>query len=647
MRWLFGNWRHLRVGTRLIAGFALILLLTVLVAMYALIMQSGMQHRTDLTMREHSIGLLAEELGAREKSYMSSRDPGDARQISILIDKMRDRLGELSERWSDADLKQVDDALKTFSSAFGELSDHLGEAVAAQVDMLESAQKMSSSFYGVFLDRMDVLSGDVATGNPIDTMSLFQLEQVVGLNEKLQKIRDSELRWVLDRDEEHFSNWEVRVHDADNTIKNLAARTRGEGAESLSEASEVLSRYKEAFEQYYTSYRQSRVSAGEADQAVEHIGGLIQRLQDRRGQVMQAEGKQDRMRLMVALAIAIVVGAFSAWLIRRSIVRPLHECVQMASRVSEGDLSLRDSGQPGDDEVGQLQRAMQLMAERLNGMVKGVRADVLNLDQAAGDLSAVSSRTNQRLWQQQSEAGQVASAVHQMTMTAQEVAKNAAEASEAAQQVDQLGLEGQRILGQTQETGERLVSEMSLSNQAMQDLEAASQQISKVLDVIGSVAEQTNLLALNAAIEAARAGDHGRGFAVVADEVRTLASRTGESICEIQGLIDTLHTASGYARERMEDCQVLSRDVHDLSEQSSEALGRIVSAVSLMEEMNQQIATAAEEQSAVSEQISQSVGRVKSFADDSLKDSEELGRSVEGVRDVGRRLNEAMGRFAV
>ncbi|MGF2687519.1 methyl-accepting chemotaxis protein [Marinobacter sp. DUT-3] len=647
MRHSILNWRHLRVGTRLALGFALILFLTLWVALNALNSQQDTQKSIQLMMHEQRLGRQAVELSVLQKRFALSRNPGDAEQVRQSIQNMQDRHNGLSESWSRSDRERVEEALAEFSTAFEDLSIQLNRSVSSQMDMLEHAREMSSSFYGAFLDQLDSLAYESEQDGTINAQGLFQLEQVVGLNEKLQKIRDSELHWVLDPNDQYISDWELRVNDATNSIRSLAARLSEEQSETLSEALEALGGYRTAFERYYDSVQQSQIEAEKADVAAENVGIVLQQLNDQRLQALQAKGRESRASLLTALGLALAAGGLAAWLLRKSIVDPLGNCVEMVRRITDGNLSIADFKQTGSDEVGQLQAAMQRMAERLNTMVLGIRSDVQHLDETATTLLSVTSRTKQGLEQQDAETEQVASAVHQMTMTAHEVARNAVETSQAADQATHLGNEGEEILEQTRQTGEKLVSEMTAGNKAMVSLDSESQKIGKVLDVIRSVAEQTNLLALNAAIEAARAGEYGRGFAVVADEVRSLAMRTGDSISEIETLIAQLHAASDDAREGMQRCENLSSDVYSLSEKSSDALGRIANAVSLMEKMSHQIATAAEQQSTVSKEISESIDRVKAIADNGLRDSDGLGTSADGVREVGYRLKSAVGQFSV
>ncbi|WP_411741534.1 methyl-accepting chemotaxis protein [Pseudomonas sp. GL-RE-26] len=237
--------------------------------------------------------------------------------------------------------------------------------------------------------------------------------------------------------------------------------------------------------------------------------------------------------------------------------------------------------------------------------------------------------------------------MNEMAATVQEVARNAEEASEAAVAADQQAREGDKVVGEAIAQIERLAKEVGHSTEAMGELKRESDKIGSVLDVIKSVAQQTNLLALNAAIEAARAGEAGRGFAVVADEVRSLAQRTQKSTEEIEELIVGLQNGTQQVATIMDNSRTLTDSSVELTRRAGGSLESITRTVSAIQAMNQQIAAAAEQQSAVAEEINRSVLNVRDVSDQTSAASEETAASSVELARLGTHLQMLVGKFRV
>ncbi|MDH4764134.1 methyl-accepting chemotaxis protein [Pseudomonas sp. CBMAI 2609] len=353
-----------------------------------------------------------------------------------------------------------------------------------------------------------------------------------------------------------------------------------------------------------------------------------------------------RQKLMIWLGMAIALALLGAWLITRSIVVPLKETVALAETVASGDFTSQLKV-TRKDELGDLQKSMQRMTTYLRDLIGEMRDGVVQVASAAEELSAVTEQTSAGLHSQKSETDQIATAMQEMTATTHEVARNAGEAARSAQDASQQAIQGDGAVNKAVAQIEQLASEMDATKAAMTTLRTNAESIGGVLDVIKAVSDQTNLLALNAAIEAARAGEAGRGFAVVADEVRGLAQRTRSSTEEIAQLITVLNQSTDHMAVVLEQNMQLTDSSVGLSREAGEMLKRITQSVKNIESMNDQIACAAEQQSAAGEEISRSVTNVREISDQTAAASEETASSSMELARIGVRLQEMTSRFKV
>jgi methyl-accepting chemotaxis protein len=361
-------------------------------------------------------------------------------------------------------------------------------------------------------------------------------------------------------------------------------------------------------------------------------------------QSMASELKLNSLQIIGSSIVALIVGVIASLLITRLIVGPLRSVIAMAQRIAAGDLS-GSVTVTRRDEIGQMMQAMQQMGAGLSQIVSGLQAGIEQLANSAHSLSAVTEQTNLEVNSQKEETEQVATAMNQMTATVLDVARNAEEAAMAAQTADEKVDSGQVVVRQSMQRIEQLASSSASASHGIESLSAEIQNIGKVLSVIKSVAEQTNLLALNAAIEAARAGEQGRGFAVVADEVRALAKRTQQSTEEIERLVISLQSGAQASVAQIQSSGELVKLAVSDALQTESALGSIAAAVSMIQQMNQQIAAAAEEQSSVAEEINRSVTSIRSSADQSALAMQGNAASSIELASLGMELKGMVGHF--
>ena len=285
--------------------------------------------------------------------------------------------------------------------------------------------------------------------------------------------------------------------------------------------------------------------------------------------------------------------------------------------------------------------------ETVHGLVGKVSNGSASLATAAEQVSVTSRETTRTIEEQQSSTEQVAIAIREMANSIQEVSNNAHTAAESTMQAHDSSLNGSERMNRTQELILNLAGEIQHAADTVAQVERESDSIGSVLEVIRGIADQTNLLALNAAIEAARAGEQGRGFAVVADEVRTLASRTQESTSEIQNMIQRLQEGAVKATQAMARSRSQTEDVVRHSAEANEAFGLITSAMTNVNDMNNQIAATVEEQSHVASDLSNNLSQINSLAQGASSNAAQSTQAIEEVAHLASDLNMAVNRFAV
>ncbi|HKJ94351.1 MAG TPA: methyl-accepting chemotaxis protein [Gammaproteobacteria bacterium] len=310
------------------------------------------------------------------------------------------------------------------------------------------------------------------------------------------------------------------------------------------------------------------------------------------------------------------------------------------------DLSLRLDAS-GGDEVSRLGTAFNTMLERFEEIILAVRRAATEVASGTDQVATASEHTERGVLAQQDATQQVATAMNEMASTVQEVARNTSDAAAQAEHVSGEAHKGQGIVSETADSIRALAEQVDEATRTIRELESDSQNIGQVLKVINEISEQTNLLALNAAIEAARAGEHGRGFAVVADQVRSLAARTRESTEEIETIIERLRHHSTQAVEVMDRGQSMTGECVEKTGDAGESLAGIVSAAQTITDMNNQIATAAEEQASVADEIDRNVTSITQGADESTQAARETVTAVGTIRQQMENLTALVERFRI
>ena len=430
------------------------------------------------------------------------------------------------------------------------------------------------------------------------------------------------------------------------SLERLSSHFGANAGDTLRTLSSTMEQYQQALELYTSTDNTIIAARKDMTEYGASILGLSDELYKIQLERRDSESATANSMQLITTLLVLLFGITAAVIITRQITVPLRETLAVVDRIAGGDLTqnLRVTRR---DELGVLQQGIARMGTTLRELISGIRDGVSQIASAAEELSAVTEQTSAGVNSQKIETDQVATAMHEMTATVQEVARNAEQASQAAAAADNEAREGDTVVNQAIDQIERLAVEVGRSTEAMTVLQQESDKIGSVMDVIKAVAEQTNLLALNAAIEAARAGDAGRGFAVVADEVRGLAQRTQKSTEEIQTLVAALQSGTQHVASVMHNSRTLTDSSVTLTRQAGTSLQGITRTVSNIQSMNQQIAAAAEQQSAVAEEISRSIVNVRDVSEQTAAASDDTAKSSVELARLGNQLQEMVSHFKV
>ena len=636
-RWLAEKLGNVSVNRKLGVGFGLVLLLTLLITLTGWTGLSGVISRGDTLGFISSLNELTKDLRLARLDYDMRRGeqgPGAVNELIGKLDAGLKTARTLIEQPDDvALLDQQLAAISEYKRAFADLT----QATAAREDARSKLGATADNAVARVAEvEKSMLQGD----------SVTQFNSVIDLSKLIQQARFQVRGYTYSGKPEAEQPALDAIDNALKNLESLPAKLPEQHIANLQQATDSLKAYRAAVSQF----RDSQVASAAAFKRMSAQGDILfdvsKKLTTSQTAVRDADTAHAKNLLLLATVLASAFGLFAAWAITRQIVIPLSQTLKVAERVAAGDLS-HNLISERQDELGQLQRAMQSMTLGLRELIGGISDGVTQIASAAEELSAVTEQTSAGVNSQKVETDQVATAMHEMTATVQEVARNAEEASEAAVAADQQAREGDRVVGEAIAQIERLALEVGNSTAAMGDLKRESDKIGSVLDVIKSVAQQTNLLALNAAIEAARAGEAGRGFAVVADEVRSLAQRTQKSTEEIEELIVGLQTGTQQVAAIMDNSRSLTDSSVELTRRAGGSLESITRTVSAIQSMNQQIAAAAEQQSAVAEEINRSVLNVRDVSEQTSAASEETAASSVELARLGTHLQMLVGRFKV
>ena len=346
------------------------------------------------------------------------------------------------------------------------------------------------------------------------------------------------------------------------------------------------------------------------------------------------------------LSVFIIIGLLGMFI--RVLMRPLKDMSAAMQGIAEGEGDLTQRLVIiRNDEFGELGTSFNLFVDRIHTSIKEVASATEQVNEVAKRVVSASNSSIVNSDEQSNRTSSVAAAINELGAAAQEIAHNAAQASRQASDARHLAEDGQKVVEQSILAMNKLSSMISASSTNIEGVAANTVSIGKILEVITGISQQTNLLALNAAIEAARAGEAGRGFAVVADEVRKLAHRTKESAQQVQIMIEELQVGAQASVDTMEESQKHSHDSVSIANQAGERLGSVTSCISDIDGMNQSVATATEEQTAVVESINVDIIEINTLNQEGVENLQSTLRACKDLEIQAERLTGLVGSFRI
>lgn len=482
--------------------------------------------------------------------------------------------------------------------------------------------------------------------------SLSQLELVITSIKHLEKQADNanlafrtqvqEWKNVLLRghDENQMARYWTAFNDQSRLVESQV-RALAEGLDNYPELRGIAQQFlidhatmADAYEvgrQSFLNNNNNPVLGDEAVQGIDRapsaaLNTLSQELSDIARQASEesisAANQTLWLTLIMVSTLSLIVLIALLTYIKAVIIRPIETLTQGVNRLKAGHYD-----QPiqvkRKDELGQLGLTLDYLRGFLHQSVVNLEQNSHSLTDVTTRLDRIASSTAESINHQYDLSQQVATAIEEMEAASREVATNAADTAVSSRQTESLATEGSQSMRQAQSTMALLASENQNTAELINGLAMESENIGSVLGVIQNIAEQTNLLALNAAIEAARAGEHGRGFAVVADEVRNLAQKTQQSTIEIQTIVESIQNRARNSNQAMLTGLEKTQNTEEKITQAERQLTDILAAVSTINEKNQQIATAAEEQTSVSSSLAELIVQIRNLAEQTANETSE------------------------
>jgi methyl-accepting chemotaxis protein len=636
--------QHLRLRTKIGLIIIVLVVTALLIAAVGIVQLQGLNARlqtlVDVNVQQQNLGAqvqldLLRAVRAQKNSIISVKDDESrafadlARKFTEAVGRSRSDLKKLIDQHGTAEEKE---ALADFDIAFKDFQTKQAEALDLSVQ--NSNAKASDLLAGKMADKAAAMEeallpllgqADAEIGQKQDPVRMAALykraRQLDDLLLHLRSFHQLLKRHIETSGEQEMTTLEARVQTAETGIDTLLVALKAQAAEkdagAFDRAAVAFSEYKALLKQLLklsradTIGRARAISMGPLRDAVDACEAARVRLKASLAEGLEAEKQSSRAAyansLWLTIGTAVVgigLGLVLSLLVTRSIARPLAQTVLFSEAIAQGDLSQRLKMQRRD-EVGKLATALDAMANGLQSQQQKISQTAQTLAGAANELTSVSQQMASNAEETASQANVASAAAEQVSSNVSTVSTGAEEMGASIREIAKSAHEAARVATSAVKVAEK-------TNATVAKLGESSAEIGNVVKVITSIAQQTNLLALNATIEAARAGEAGKGFAVVANEVKELAKQTAKATEDISRKIEAIQTDTKGAVA---------------------AIGQIGQIINQINDFQNTIASAVEEQTATTGEISRNVT-------EAAKGSSEIAHNITGVAQAARSTTE-------
>jgi methyl-accepting chemotaxis protein len=503
----------------------------------------------------------------------------------------------------------------------------ISDKTAHEMESYSSMMDMTSSMQQALLTQR-VGSRDILMGMGNESLHLYEQ----GETDFGKALADLQPLLTTDEDREHFA-------------RSAAARVN-----YASRNDEVMARYRAGDRAGATEMFKDPASKVASDALADamHIMTVAfwQQRQVALNRQMTADRRSKTLMLVLALA-GLALGLTIAFLIAISIVRANRKIITMIHAISCNNLMADDMEVLGNTEMGKAAQELNKMKNGLRRMILSIASTAENVSNSSREIFATAAQAANSADNQKQQVEQIATAMHEMTATVREVSHHSNTAARSAKSAAESAREGGRIVEDVLQRMRGIAQSAGESAAKIEQLGARSDEIGRIVGVIGEIAEQTNLLALNAAIEAARAGEQGRGFAVVAGEVRRLAERTAGATKEISVVIQNVQSMTADAVRHMRSGSAAVEQGAEITGFARESIEKIVREADSLGSMVAQIACSATQQAAATEQVTAGMSQISKLAIESAEGSQLSAHACEELFDLSLGLRNMVARFDV